>query len=132
MSLISILGQNAHLLLSILIKHLDHKAVLKHPEMQLNIVEVGTRLAEKLKTEPSIATMGAISDLMRHLRKSMRCVADDMNMGDEMVQWNNKFHAAVDDCLVQLCHKVVFFSISGFGCCPFLYILCELSQAYQF
>ncbi|CAA7404159.1 unnamed protein product [Spirodela intermedia] len=106
LSLMEKYGQNAHLLLSILIKHLDHKAVLKHPEMQLNIVEVGTRLTEKLKTEPSIATMGAISDLMRHLRKSMRCVAADMNMGDEMVQWNNKFHAAVDDCLVQLCHKV--------------------------
>ncbi|CAA6667330.1 unnamed protein product [Spirodela intermedia] len=106
LSLMEKYGQNAHLLLSILIKHLDHKAVLKHPEMQLNIVEVGTRLTEKLKTEPSIATMGAISDLMRHLRKSMRCVAANINMGDEMVQWNNKFHAAVDDCLVQLCHKV--------------------------
>uniref|UniRef100_A0A1D1ZEH0 Protein EFR3 B n=1 Tax=Anthurium amnicola TaxID=1678845 RepID=A0A1D1ZEH0_9ARAE len=99
-------GQNAHLLMSILIKHLDHKTVLKQPEVQLNIVEVATCLAEQLKTEPSVATMGATSDLMRHLRKSMQCSLVDMNSGDDMIQWNNKFHAAVDDCLVQLCNKV--------------------------
>ena len=78
--------------------------------MQLDISDLCTRLAEKLKTDSSVATMGAINDLMRHLRKCMQLVVDT-NIGDEMVQWNNKFHVSVDECLVQLCHKVVSFYI---------------------
>jgi protein EFR3 len=36
-------------MISILVKHLEHKAVLKQPEMQLSIVEVIAALAERLE-----------------------------------------------------------------------------------
>ncbi|KAH7566910.1 hypothetical protein JRO89_XS08G0251800 [Xanthoceras sorbifolium] len=42
-------GQNTCSLLSILIKHLDHKHVLKQPNMQLDIMEVTTSLAQQAK-----------------------------------------------------------------------------------
>ncbi|KAK4414472.1 protein SEMI-ROLLED LEAF 2 [Sesamum alatum] len=38
-------GHNAHFLLSTVIKHLDHKNVLKDPNMQIDIVHVATSLA---------------------------------------------------------------------------------------
>lgn len=99
-------GQNTHFLMSILIKHLDHKNVLKKPRMQLDIVYVATALAQQTKVVPSVAIIGALSDMIRHLRKSIHCSLDDSNLGNEMIQYNIKFEAAVEQCLVQLSHKV--------------------------
>ncbi|KAJ7949190.1 ARM repeat superfamily protein [Quillaja saponaria] len=99
-------GQNTHFLLSILIKHLDHKNVLKNPNMQLDIVDVVTSIAQQTKVQQSMAIIGALSDMMRHLRKSIHCSLDDSNLGDEVIQWNQKFRVAVDNCLVQLSLKI--------------------------
>ncbi|BBH07343.1 hypothetical protein Prudu_019254 [Prunus dulcis] len=99
-------GQNTHVLLSILIKHLDHKNVLKQPNMQLDIVEVTTSLSQLAKIEPSVAIIGAVSDAMRHLRKSIHCSLDDDNLGTDVIKWNRSFREEVDKCLVQLSYKV--------------------------
>ncbi|XP_039116113.1 protein SEMI-ROLLED LEAF 2-like [Dioscorea cayenensis subsp. rotundata] len=99
-------GQNTHLLLSILIKHLDHKAVLKQPDMQLNIVQVTTSLAEHSKCQTSAPLVTAISDLVRHLRRTMQCALCSLDLGDDIIKWSNEFRAALDDCLVHLCKKV--------------------------
>ncbi|XP_030515184.2 protein SEMI-ROLLED LEAF 2 [Rhodamnia argentea] len=99
-------GQSTHFLLSILIKHLDHRNVLKQPSMQIDIVEVTTFLAQHAKVEPSVAIIGAVSDVMRHLRKSIHCSLDDANLGADVIKWNRKFQEVVDECLVQLSLKV--------------------------
>ncbi|KAI3788224.1 hypothetical protein L2E82_00981 [Cichorium intybus] len=99
-------GQNTHFLLSILIKHLDHKNVLKKPDMQLDILEVTTSLAKEAKKEASVALVGAIADVIRHLRKSVHLALDDANLGADVIKWNNKFHELVDKCLVELTSKV--------------------------
>lgn len=99
-------GQNTHFLLSILIKHLDHKNILKQPDMQLHIVEVTTFLAQLAKVDSSVAIIGAVSDVMRHLRKSIHCSLDDANLGADITKWNRNFNEAVDKCLVQLSYKV--------------------------
>ncbi|MCL7038359.1 hypothetical protein MKW94_005103 [Papaver nudicaule] len=99
-------GQNTHLLLSILIKHLDHKNVLKQPDMQLDILDVTTCLARYSKVQASMSIIGTVSDLMRHLRKGMHCSLDDSNLGADLIQWNRKLQEAVDKCLVQMVNKV--------------------------
>ncbi|KAI3838111.1 hypothetical protein MKW98_009062 [Papaver atlanticum] len=99
-------GQNTHLLLSILIKHLDHKNVIKQPDMQLDILDVTTCLARYSRVQASMSIMGTVSDLMRHLRKSMHCSLDDSNLGADLTQWNRKLQEAVDKCLVQIVNKV--------------------------
>ncbi|KAG6769203.1 hypothetical protein POTOM_024820 [Populus tomentosa] len=99
-------GQNTHVLLSILIKHLDHKNVLKEPSMQLDIVEVTTALAGHAKVDPSLAIIGAVSDVMRHLRKSIHCSLDDANLGAEIKNWNKNFREVVDKCLIELAYKL--------------------------
>lgn len=100
------LGCNSHFLLSILVKHLDHKNVLKQPEMQLDIVEVTTILAEQAEVEPSVSLLGAVSDVMRHLRKSIHSSLDDTNLGDEVIKYNRRYKELVDECLIQLAQKV--------------------------
>ncbi|KAG8646283.1 hypothetical protein MANES_10G140400v8 [Manihot esculenta] len=99
-------GQKTHFVLSILIKHLDHKNVLKKPNMQLDIVNVSTCLVQRTKIQPSVAIIGALSDMMRHLRKSIHLSLDDAELGTEVIEWNRKFRTAVDECLVQIAYKV--------------------------
>lgn len=99
-------GQNIHFLLSTLIKHLDHKNVLKNPHMQIEIVEVASSLSKATKAQLSVTIVGAFSDMMRHLRKSIICSLDDSELGEEVIQWNRKLYTAVDECLVQLSLKV--------------------------
>ncbi|XP_042048327.1 protein SEMI-ROLLED LEAF 2-like isoform X1 [Salvia splendens] len=98
-------GQNTHFLLSILVKHLDHKNVLKQPEMQLDIVHVTTALARMSKIQSSVAIVSAVSDIMKHLRKSIHNKLDE-NLGKDLIKWNMKYHEAVDECLIELSSKV--------------------------
>ncbi|XP_058073685.1 protein SEMI-ROLLED LEAF 2-like [Magnolia sinica] len=99
-------GQNTHLLLSMLVKHLEHKNVIKRPDMQLDIVQVTTSLAQQSKIQTSVAIIGAIFELIKHLRKCIHCSLDDGNLGDDIIKWNAKYQAAVDECVVQLSNKV--------------------------
>lgn len=74
--------------------------------MQLDIVGVITHLAQQTRVQQSVAIIGALSDMMRHLRKSIHCSLDDSNLGSEIIQWNQKYRMQVDECLVQLTIKV--------------------------
>ncbi|CAN4110349.1 unnamed protein product [Withania somnifera] len=99
-------GHNTHFLLSTLIKHLDHKNVIKNPNMQIEIVEVASSLSKATKAQSSVTIVGGFSDMMRHLRKSILCSLDDSELGEEVIQWNRKLYTAVDECLVQMSQKV--------------------------
>ncbi|MBA0551287.1 hypothetical protein Golob_022180 [Gossypium lobatum] len=119
-------GQNTHFLLSLLVKHLDHKSVLKQPDVQLQILEVTSSLARYSKVEPSIAILGAVSDVMRHLRKSIHCSLDDATLGVDTINWNKNFKEAVDNCLVQLSEKVGL--LSCLSCVLFLLDISNLAS----
>lgn len=93
-------------MLSILVKHLDHKNVLKQPDIQLDIVQTVTALAQLTKVESSAAIVSAVNGMMRHLRKSIHYSLDDAKLGDEVIKWNRKFHEVVDECLTELSKKV--------------------------
>ncbi|PNT65863.1 hypothetical protein BRADI_3g03650v3 [Brachypodium distachyon] len=97
-------GQNMNLMTSVLVKHLEHKSVLKQPEMQLSIVEVIATLAEQSRAQASAATISAISDLVRHMKKTLHIAVGSRDL--EAVKWNDKLRKAVDDCIVQLTKKV--------------------------
>uniref|UniRef100_A0A0A9DK08 ARM repeat superfamily protein n=1 Tax=Arundo donax TaxID=35708 RepID=A0A0A9DK08_ARUDO len=97
-------GQNMHLMLSLLIKHIEHKAMLKQPDMQLSVVEVAATLAEQSSALASATTIGAISDLVRHLKRTFHITLGSKDL--ELVKWNEKFRKAIDECLVQLSKKV--------------------------
>ncbi|XP_019188638.1 PREDICTED: uncharacterized protein LOC109182864 [Ipomoea nil] len=99
-------GHNAHFLLCTLIKHLDHKNVLKNPDKQVDIVEVATSLALKSKVESSVTIVGAFGDMMRHLRKSQHNSLDQSDLEEDIIEQNKKLRAAVDECLVQMSRKI--------------------------
>ncbi|BAT85267.1 hypothetical protein LR48_Vigan03g216400 [Vigna angularis] len=98
--------KNTHVLLSMLIKHMDHKTVLKEPHMQLDIVEVTTSLSRYAKVQPSVSIIGAVSDMMRHLRRCIHCSLDESKMSPDEINWHKNFRRIVDKCLVKLSNKV--------------------------
>ncbi|KAJ0258326.1 hypothetical protein HA466_0071340 [Hirschfeldia incana] len=104
--LMELSGQRTHFILSMLIKHLDHKSVVRQPSMQVSILEVTSSLAENAKVEHSAAIVSAISDIMRHLRKCMHSSLHEENLGTEVANCNRMVSVAVDKCLVQLTKKV--------------------------
>lgn len=78
--------------------------------MQIDIVQVAISLARVTKAQPSVQIVGAFSDMMRHLRKSMHCTLDDSELGDDVIQWNRKLYSVIDECLVELSYKVSYLS----------------------
>jgi hypothetical protein len=62
-------GENSHLLLSILVKHLDHKSVAIQPSLQVDIVNVTARLGQSAMQRATVSIIGATSDLMKHFTK---------------------------------------------------------------
>ncbi|KAL7176896.1 hypothetical protein ACSBR2_030266 [Camellia fascicularis] len=99
-------GINSHLLLSSLVKHLDHKNIVKQPIKQIRIVDVTTQLAQNAKLEASVAIIGAITELMKQLRKCMQCSAEASSPSDGSDKWNTDLQSALEKCILQLANKL--------------------------
>ncbi|KAJ1703700.1 hypothetical protein LUZ63_003479 [Rhynchospora breviuscula] len=97
-------GQSSHLLLSITIKHLDHKSVAKRPLLQVSILKVANKLAQQVKLLASVHIISAIGDLVRHMRKCMQCAIEASEDNDSMP--NSALHSALEACLLRLTKKV--------------------------
>lgn len=91
-------GLNSHLLLSMMVKHLDHKNVAKSSETQIDIVSLTSLLAKNAKHDASLAIIGAISDLVRHLRKCIQSSSAESEA--------SSLQSAIEQCLAQLFKKV--------------------------
>ncbi|KAL5152378.1 Protein EFR3 B [Glycine soja] len=105
-SLLAESGDNSHLLLSILVKHLDHKNVAKKLILQIDIINTTTQLAQNVKQQASVAIIGAISDLIKHLRKCLQNLAEASSNGNDAYKLNAELQSALEMCILQLSNKV--------------------------
>ncbi|KAI3503996.1 hypothetical protein L1887_32540 [Cichorium endivia] len=96
----------SHLLLSILIKHLDHKDVMKQPIIQMHIVKVATQLSQYVKQQASVPIVGAITDLIKHLRKCLQNLSEPSSPRVGPVSCYMDLQSALEDCISNLSHKV--------------------------
>lgn len=99
-------GENSHLLLSILVKHLDHKNIVKQPDIQISIVNVVTHLVESAKEKASATIVGVINDLIKHLRKCMQYSTEASSPKDGLNTSNSNLQSALEKCILQLSKKV--------------------------
>ncbi|TYG55113.1 hypothetical protein ES288_D09G245700v1 [Gossypium darwinii] len=98
-------GEKSHVLYAILVKHLEHKNVAKQPHIQVNIVDVITQLAQNAKSLPSVATIGTITDLMKHLRRCLQNSAELSSSGGDN-KYNTDLQLGLEKCISQLSNKV--------------------------
>ena len=85
---------------------MEHKNVAKQPHIQVNIVNVITVLAQNAKPQSSVAIIGAITDLMRHLRKCLQNSAELSSSGDDIDKYNTDLQLGLEKCIAQLSNKV--------------------------
>ncbi|BAT90829.1 hypothetical protein VIGAN_06211800 [Vigna angularis var. angularis] len=105
-SLLAESGDNSCLLLSVLVKHLDHKNVAKQPILQINIINATTKLAQNVKQQASVAILGAISELIKHLRKTLQNSAEASSFGNDGFKLNTELQFALEMCILHLSNKV--------------------------
>ncbi|CAL0329185.1 unnamed protein product [Lupinus luteus] len=99
-------GDNSHLMLSILVKHLDHKNVAKQPILQINIINTTTQLAQNVKQQASVAILGAIFDLINHLRRCLQNSSEAFHIGSDGCKLNTELQSSLEVCILQLANKV--------------------------
>lgn len=105
-------GQNSHLLLSNLVKHLDNKNVAKEPLTQIEILNVTSHLAEIAKEQSSVAITGAISDLVKHLRKCIQLSSEVSSPRGCPDKYYIDLQSALEKCISQLSIKVCLIMIN--------------------
>ncbi|XVF37724.1 hypothetical protein REPUB_Repub20aG0034300 [Reevesia pubescens] len=98
--------EKSHLLSAILVKHMERKNVARQPHIQVNIVNVITQLAQNAKSQPSVAIIGTITDLMKHLRKCLHNSAELSSSGGDIDNYNTDLQLGLENCISQLSNKV--------------------------
>lgn len=99
-------GGNANVLLSILVKHLDHKNVAGKPLLQIDVVHVTTQLACNAKRQTSVTIIGAISDLIKQLKKCLQNLSEGLIPRDGVDKQNADLQSALESCISELSKKV--------------------------
>jgi hypothetical protein len=88
---------------------LDHKNVAKKPILQIDIINITTQVAHNVKQQASVALIGAISDLIKHLRKCLQNSAEASDIGNDAYKFNTKLQSAIEMCILQLSNKVYIY-----------------------
>ncbi|XP_062211023.1 protein SEMI-ROLLED LEAF 2-like isoform X2 [Phragmites australis] len=90
---------NEQLILTAVIRHLDHKNVLHDPQTKSNIIQTATSLARQLRSRGVAAELIVASDLCKHLRKTLEAVesacVEELNL-------NESLQTFLEDCLLEI------------------------------
>lgn len=74
--------------------------------MQMHIANVATQLSQYVKQQVSGAIVGAISDLMKHLRKCMQNLSEPLSPRPGSDSSYMDLQCALENCISSLSHKV--------------------------
>ena len=101
---ISVSG-NQQLVLTYVIRHLDHKNISHDPELKSYAVQVATALARQIRSGAMLAEIGFVSDLCRHLRKSLQATLQ--SVGEQESNLNVMLQNSIEDCLLEIAKRVI-------------------------
>ncbi|XP_010267987.1 PREDICTED: uncharacterized protein LOC104605067 isoform X2 [Nelumbo nucifera] len=88
------------LILASVIRHLDHKNVSHDRQVKSDIIQIAATLARQIRTQTMVAEIGIISDLCRHLRKSLQAKAE--LVGQQEANLNISLQNSIEDCLLEI------------------------------
>lgn len=95
-----LLSGNEQLILAAVIRHLDHKNVANDPGMKSDIIQIGSALAQQLRSQDAVTEIGVVSDLCRHLRKSLQATVEVV--GKQESDWNASLQNSIEDCMLEI------------------------------
>ncbi|XP_008453385.2 protein SEMI-ROLLED LEAF 2 [Cucumis melo] len=89
-----------HLVLASVIRHLDHKNISHDPQLKSCVIQVASNLARQIRSGAVLADIGSVSDLCRHLRKSLQVTVD--SVGQQELDLNISLQNSIEDCLLEI------------------------------
>ncbi|KAM1549263.1 hypothetical protein ACFX1Z_010345 [Malus domestica] len=91
---------NQQLILAYVIRHLDHKNISHDPQLKSSVIQVASALASQIRSGAVLAEIGFVSDLCRHLRKSLQATAE--SVGEQESNINIMLQNSIEDCLLEI------------------------------
>ncbi|XP_021645864.2 protein SEMI-ROLLED LEAF 2 isoform X2 [Hevea brasiliensis] len=88
------------LVLAAVIRHLDHKNVVHDLQLKSNIIQVAAVLARQIRSEVVLAEIGFVSDLCRHLRKSLQATVE--SVAEQESNLNVLLQNSIEDFLLEI------------------------------
>lgn len=83
---------------------MDYKKIFQDPQLKTCLIRVATVLARQIRLEAVLSELGFVSDLCRHLRKSLQATAEAV--GEEEMNLNTSLQSAIEDCLLEIAKGV--------------------------
>lgn len=99
-----LISGNQQLILSSVIRHLDHKNVSHDPQLKSYVIQVASALARQIRSGTVLVEIGSVSDLCRHLRKSFQATVE--SVGEQESNLNILLQNSVEDCLLEIAKGV--------------------------
>uniref|UniRef100_A0A1D1ZJR9 Protein EFR3 cmp44E n=1 Tax=Anthurium amnicola TaxID=1678845 RepID=A0A1D1ZJR9_9ARAE len=91
---------NEQVILAAVIRHLDHKNVVHDPQVKSDIIQIATALVRQLRTQSVVPEIGVVSDLCRHLRKSLQATVEVV--GPQESSRNASLQSSIQHCLLEI------------------------------
>ncbi|XP_050381062.1 protein SEMI-ROLLED LEAF 2 [Argentina anserina] len=95
---------NQQMILAYAIRHLDHKNVSHDPQLKSHIIQVASALACQIRSGTVLEEIGFVSDLCRHLRKSLQATAE--SVGEHESNVNSILQSSIEDCLLEIARGI--------------------------
>lgn len=92
--------ENQQLILASIVHHLDHKNISHDPELKSYVIQTTTNLARQIRSEIALKDIGYVSDLCRHLRKSLQATVE--SVGEQEFNLNALLQSSIEDCLFEI------------------------------
>ncbi|XP_055816588.1 protein SEMI-ROLLED LEAF 2 isoform X2 [Solanum dulcamara] len=96
---------NQQLILTGVIRHLDHKNVAHDPQMKSFVIQTATALARLIRLGASLSDIRFVGDLCRHLRKSLQATVESVQ--DQELNFNLALQTSIQECFLETAKGIV-------------------------
>ncbi|XP_009783972.1 protein SEMI-ROLLED LEAF 2 [Nicotiana sylvestris] len=96
---------NQELILTGVIRHLDHKNVAHDPQMMSYVIQTATALARLIRLGARLSDVRFVSDLCRHLRKSLQATVESVQ--EQELNFNLALQTSIEECFLETAKGIV-------------------------
>ncbi|CAK9141192.1 unnamed protein product [Ilex paraguariensis] len=95
---------NQQSILAAVVRHLDHKNVSHDPQIKSLVLQTASGLARQVRSGAVLSDSGFVSDLCRHLRKSLQATGESVEQQE--LNFNITLRNSIEDCLLEIARGI--------------------------
>ncbi|KAG9129777.1 hypothetical protein Leryth_015995 [Lithospermum erythrorhizon] len=93
------------LILACVVRHLDHKNVAHDTQVKSHVIQTVSGLARQIRAGVALSDIGFVSDLCKHLRKSLQATFESHR--EEELNLDLALQTSIEDCLLEIAKGIV-------------------------